>query len=58
MGWSSSPWSGGNNVVVACGGAEAVLMALDLESGKVAWKAGQGEVAYGSINETKNDDPE
>lgn len=56
FGWSSSPWSDGNNVVVACGGSEAILLALDLDSGKVAWTAGQGEAAYGSISESKNKD--
>lgn len=33
-----------------------MLLALDLDSGQVTWKAGEGEAAYGSISETKNDD--
>jgi outer membrane protein assembly factor BamB len=55
-GWSSSPWSDGSKVVVACGSSDAMLIALDLESGKVAWKAGHGEAAYGSLSTMENGD--
>ncbi len=49
FGWSTSPWSDGKIVVVACGGEQGILMAFELATGKVAWTAGKGAAAYGSI---------
>mgnify|MGYP001227000129 CR=1 FL=1 len=50
-GWSSSPWSDGKVVVVACGGPQAMVVAFDLDSGNLAWKSAPGEAAYGSFTE-------
>lgn len=50
-GWSSSPWSDGKVVVVACGGPQAMVIAFDLDSGDLAWKSAPGEAAYGSFTE-------
>lgn len=49
FGWSSSPWTDGKVVAIACGGAEALLIGFDWVTGEVVWRAGQGEAAFGSI---------
>lgn len=51
FGWASSPWTDGRNVIVACGGLEALAIAFNLHSGEVVWKLSPGEAAYGSISE-------
>ncbi len=49
FGWSSSPWTDGNIVVVACGGPQAMIVAFSLTSGALAWQSQPGEAAYGSF---------
>jgi outer membrane protein assembly factor BamB len=49
FGWSTSPWSDGRKVVVACGGAEALVISFNLDNGEVAWKTTAGEAAFGSF---------
>ncbi|MDX1927564.1 MAG: PQQ-binding-like beta-propeller repeat protein [Pirellulaceae bacterium] len=55
-GFASSPWSDGSRVVIACGGAQALVIAFDLADGKVAWKTSPAEAAYGSFASLKLDD--
>jgi outer membrane protein assembly factor BamB len=56
FGWASSPWSDAKNVIVACGGAEALVIAFNLGTGEVAWKTSSGEAAFGSFSEVLFDD--
>lgn len=51
FGAASSPWSDGERVVVACGGAKALLIAFDWEKGAVSWMSEPGEASYTSLVE-------
>ena len=47
-GYACSPWSDGKQVVVACGGEQALLLSLDAAKGTVLWKCGTGVASYTS----------
>ncbi len=48
-GAATSPWSDGTQVIVACGGAKALLISFDIASGKVRWTCGMGGASYSSF---------
>jgi outer membrane protein assembly factor BamB len=52
-GAASAPWSDplGENVVVACGGDRALLIAFRWKDGSVAWMSGQGVASYAALVE-------
>jgi len=56
FGWASSPWIDGNHVILACGGPESLVIAIELDSGGLAWKTGSGEAAFGSFAEVRLSD--
>jgi outer membrane protein assembly factor BamB len=56
FGWASSPWSDGTNVVVACGGPAALVIAFSLDTGKLAWQLSSGEAAFASFSEVVSAD--
>ncbi len=45
-GWSGRPWTDGEQVVVACGGDQALLIAFKVSDGSVLWTSGRGEASY------------
>ncbi len=47
-GYACSPWSDGKQVVVACGGDQALLLSLNLSNGSLNWKCGSGLASYAS----------
>ena len=56
FGWASSPWTDGEQVIVACGGPEAMVISFSVASGDVEWKTAPGEAAYGSFSEIVMED--
>ncbi len=47
-GFACSPWCDRNQVIIACGGDQALLLSLNPEDGKLNWKCGSGAASYTS----------
>ncbi len=50
-GAATSPWSDGEQVLVACGGPTALVISFDLKTSDVRWKVGSGPASYCSFVE-------
>lgn len=48
-GAATSPWSDGARVLVACGGTKALVLSLDIATGKLQWACGKGGASYCSF---------
>ncbi len=58
-GMASSPLVVGDTAVVTVGGAQATVVAVDLKSGDIRWKAGSGSAGYSTPAVLKiNDQPQ
>lgn len=47
-GFACSPWCDLNQVIIACGGEQALLISLNLANGTLNWKCGSGAASYTS----------
>ncbi len=52
-GFSSSPWCDDKSIIVACGGPQALLLSLELDTGKERWRCHSGNASYTSFVELK-----
>lgn len=50
-GFASAPWSDGRQMVVACGGQQALLLSFRVADGDLLWKTGSGPASYASLIE-------
>lgn len=48
-GFASSPWCDDHQLIIACGGPEALILALSQHDGKQLWALGAGELGYGGF---------
>jgi outer membrane protein assembly factor BamB len=55
-GYGASPIIAGQNVILAVGAKDSALVALNKDSGKVAWKSGSYEAAYSTPHKLQNTD--
>ncbi len=47
-GYACSPWCNEEQVVVGCGGDEALLLSLNIKDGTMNWRCGSGQASYAS----------
>ncbi len=58
FGAATSPWSDGQQVLVACGGSRSLVVSFRLDDGSLLWESGKGSASYVSFVPFETDEGE